>query len=49
MAGSGKYRHWEQIEFALCFDEAYLERADGWTVIGYCKSRRSGRMTLSGL
>ena len=21
MAGSGKYRDWEQIEFALCFDE----------------------------
>jgi hypothetical protein len=32
MAGSGKYRHWEPIELALCFDEAYLERADGWTV-----------------
>ena len=31
MAGSGKYRHWEPIELALC-DEAYLERADGWTV-----------------
>ena len=32
MAGSGIYRDWEQIEFALCFDEAYLERADGWPV-----------------
>lgn len=29
MAGSGKYRDWEQIEFALCFDEGYLE-ARGW-------------------
>jgi hypothetical protein len=32
MAGSGKYRDWEQIEFALCFDEGYSKRADGWTV-----------------
>ena len=29
MAGSGKYRDWEKIEFALCFDEGYLE-ARGW-------------------
>ena len=29
MAGSGKYRDWEQIEFALCFDEGYLD-ACGW-------------------
>jgi hypothetical protein len=29
MAGSGKYRNWEQIKFALCFDEGYLE-ARGW-------------------
>jgi hypothetical protein len=29
MAGSGKYRDWEQIEFALCFGERYLE-ARGW-------------------
>jgi hypothetical protein len=28
MARSGKYRDWEQIEFALC-DEGYLE-ARGW-------------------
>jgi hypothetical protein len=29
MARSGKYRDWEQIEFALCFDEGFLE-ARGW-------------------
>ena len=32
MAGSGKYRDWEQIEFALCFDEGYLEARGCWTV-----------------
>jgi antibiotic biosynthesis monooxygenase (ABM) superfamily enzyme len=29
MARSGKYLDWQQIEFALCFDEGYLE-ARGW-------------------
>jgi hypothetical protein len=29
MARSEKYRDWEQIEFALCFDEGFLE-ARGW-------------------
>jgi hypothetical protein len=29
MAQSGKYRDWEQIEFALCFDEGFIE-ARGW-------------------
>ena len=29
MAESGKYHDWEQIEFALIFNEGYLE-ARGW-------------------
>jgi hypothetical protein len=32
MAASGKYRNWEQIKFALCFDEGYVKRADGYAI-----------------